>query len=115
MVLDGEECPGELLPGDLLPVLRRPRLLERDQLMKRPDVAAVRDAWNLDQLEAHVSSQAEKGKVKNVTGRRHRTKSGETVRLEYHGPDRVTPKRRRGARGPGPRGRRSVAEASSAA
>lgn len=82
MVLDVDDPPDGLVPE-----LRRPRLLERDTLLKRPDVAAVRDAWNLDQLEARVSSQAEKAKVKDVTGRKARVKSGEQVRLEYRGPD----------------------------
>lgn len=81
MVLDDKGDPDELVPE-----LRRPHLLERDRLLKRPDVAAVRDAWNLDQLEARVASTSEKAKVKNVTGQRHRTKSGEQVRLEWKGP-----------------------------
>lgn len=82
MVLDDRGDPDELVPE-----LRRPRLLERDHLLKRADVSAIRDAWNLDQLEARVASQAEKSKVKNVTGQRARVKSGQQVRLEWKGPD----------------------------
>jgi hypothetical protein len=77
----------ELLDDEWVPHFRRPRLLERDALLKRPDVAAIRDAWNLDQLEARVSSQSEKAKVKDVTGRKVRTRSGEKVKLEWKGPD----------------------------
>lgn len=77
----------ELLDGEWVPHLRRPHLLERDRLLKRPDVAAIRDGWNLDQLEARVASQSEKAKVKNVTGQRSRVKSGQKVKLEWKGPD----------------------------
>jgi hypothetical protein len=77
----------ELLDDEWVPVFRRPHLLERDRLLKRPDVAAIRDAWNLDQLEARVASQSEKSKVKNVTGQRARVKSGQQVKLEWKGPD----------------------------
>lgn len=84
MVLDVDVTLVDIV--ELIPELRRPQRLERDHLLKRPDVAAVRDAWNIDQLEHRVASQAEKAKVKNVTGRRVRVKSGEQVKLEWKGP-----------------------------
>lgn len=80
MVLDAD--------ADDQPVLRRARALEREQLLRRPDVQRIRDAYALDQVEARLRRVSDKPKVvKNVTGRRARVRSGDVVRLDFRGPE----------------------------
>lgn len=72
---------------DGAPELRRARPLERERLLRRHDVRTVRDAYQLDQIEARLPRASEKAMVKDVGGGVEKVRSGETVRFEFKGPD----------------------------
>lgn len=75
----------ELLDGEWVPRLVKPGAAQGVELLKRRDVQRIRDTWRLEQIEAAMPRR--KSKVKNVTGRKVRTRSGDQVRLELRGPD----------------------------
>lgn len=77
----------ERLDGEWVPCLEKPGAIEGRMLLKRRDVQRIRDTWRLEQIEASLARHTEKPKVKNVTGRKVRTRSGDQVRLELRGPD----------------------------
>jgi hypothetical protein len=52
----------ELLDGEWVPRLRRPRAPELLELLGRPELRAIRDAYALDQMEGRMRAAAAKPK-----------------------------------------------------
>jgi hypothetical protein len=77
----------ELEDGEWVPRLRRVRAVEREQLLRRDDVRAYRDAYALDQVEARLPRESEKSKVKEIGKGPVRIKTGDRLKMQGFGPD----------------------------
>ena len=71
---------------DLVPCIEKPTPAERLELLKRPDVQAVRDAYQLDQMEARMSRASRKDRRPSAPRTAGKVRPG-LNRLEAKGPD----------------------------
>lgn len=68
------------------PHLATPNAAERLELLKRPDVQRVRDAYQLDQMEARMTRSSQKHKRPSAPRTGSKVRIGQN-RLEARGPD----------------------------
>lgn len=80
-VLDAEELDGQWVPR-----LRRPAPAELLELLKRPELREIRDAYALDQIEASMRRSSRKPPKPSPPRTGGRVRLGAN-RLEAHGPD----------------------------